>query len=403
MNYKYVAYTSQKKVVKGMLGVISESVAIETLERAGLRVLSLKEVKTWSIEQLLPTLFGVKARDVILFSRLLAMLLERGTGFQTALRLSRDQTTSRVLKKILTDVVTDVEAGSTFSTAVAKHPQAFPLAYSRMMRVGEQIGKLEVVLREVATYMEQDEITKKRVRAALTYPVFVVLLGLVSVVVLVTTVLPPLIRIYAEFNAQLPWPTRLTIAFASFVYDYRFYLLGAVLLFASVLIWFATRSSGRYQLERLVMKLPVIGRIRLLRSLSHFSHTVSILLGAGLPMIEVMTVARQSVPSEVVRQALRNIPKSLLQGQGLSQGMKTSQLFPSMLIQMVMTGEETNTLDSSFAAVADHYEFEFNQALAVFMSMLEPLLIVLLGLVVGFIAISAIMPIYSIYDVMGLG
>ena len=401
MIYKYVAYTPQKKVVKGTLGVISESVAVETLERAGLRILSLKEVRRWSIEQLLPTLFGVKAQDVILFSRQLAMLFERGTGFLTALRLSRDQTTSRVLKKILTDVVTDVEAGSTFSAAVVKHPQAFPLAYSRMMRVGEQTGKLEVVLKEVATHMEQDEATGKRVRAALTYPGLVVFLGIATAVVLVTAVLPPLIRVFAQFNTQLPWPTRLILTLASFAADYKFYLLGIVFLLIALLLWAVTRSSGRYQLERLVMKLPMIGRIVLVRNLSHFTRITSILLGAGLPMIEVITMARQSAQSEVVRRALDNIPRSVLQGQGLSQAMEASRLFPSMLIQMVITGEETNTLDSSFATLADHYEFEFNQALTVFISTLEPLLVVLVGLVVGFIAVAAMMPIYSIYDVMG--
>jgi len=401
MAYEYVAYTPQRNVVKGTLGVTNETVAVEALERAGLMVLSLREVRRWDIERQLPTLFRVKTQEVILFSRQLAMLLERGTGFLTALQMSRDQIVSKVLQKILTAVITDVKTGSSFSTAIAKHPQAFPLAYSRMMRVGEKTGKLEVVLREVATYMEQDEATRKKVRIALTYPVFVVLLGLVTGIVLVFAVIPPLMHIFAEFNTQLPWPTRILLALGGFVSGYKFYLLGTVFSLALLFVWYAGRSAGRYQLERLVMKLPVIGRISLLRSLSHFSHITSILLGAGLPIIEVMPLVRQSVQSEVLRQELENVPKSLLQGQSLSQAMKSSRLFPGMLVQMVITGEETNSLDSSFAALADHYEFEFNQALTVLMSMLEPLLVVLVGLVVGFIAIAAMMPIYSIYDVMG--
>lgn len=401
MAYEYVAYTPQRNVVKGTLGVTNETVAVEALERAGLMVLSLREVRRWDIERQLPTLFRVKTQEVILFSRQLAMLLERGTGFLTALQMSRDQIVSKVLQKILTAVITDVKTGSSFSTAIAKHPQAFPLAYSRMMRVGEKTGKLEVVLREVATYMEQDEATRKKVRIALTYPVFVVLLGLVTGIVLVFAVIPPLMHIFAEFNTQLPWPTRILLALGGFVSGYKFYLLGAVFSLALLFVWYAGRSAGRYQLERLVMKLPVIGRISLLRSLSHFSHITSILLGAGLPIIEVMPLVRQSVQSEVLRQELENVPKSLLQGQSLSQAMKSSRLFPGMFVQMVITGEETNSLDSSFAALAEHYEFEFNQALTVFMSMLEPLLVVLVGLVVGFIAIAAMMPIYSIYDVMG--
>ncbi|MEW6034286.1 MAG: type II secretion system F family protein [Chloroflexota bacterium] len=401
MAYRYVAYTPQKRVVRGTLSVASKSAAVETLERAGVKILSLRQVRRWSIEELLPTLFRVKVQDVILFSRQLAMLLERGTGFLTALRLARDQTTNKVFRRTLADIVKDVEAGKTFCDALTKHPQAFPLTYSRTVRVGEQTGKLEIALREAANHMEQDETTRKRIRSALTYPVFVVLLGVGSAVVLVTTVLPPLMRVLAEFNTELPWPTRLILGLASFISDYKFYLLGVVLLLVALLLWAANRSSRRYQLERLVMKSPMIGRVVLVRNLSQFTRVTSILLGAGLPIIEVISATRQSVQSEVVRRALDEIPKSILQGQSLSQAMKASRLFPSMLVQMVTTGEETNTLDSSFAALADHYEFEFNQTLNMLISMLEPLLVTLIGLIVGIVAIATMMPIYSIYNAMG--
>jgi len=401
MAYKYVAYNSQKQVVKGTLDVTVESAAVEVLNRAGLRVLSLKKVRRWNVEHLLPSLFGTRSRDVILFSRQLAMLLESGTGFLTALRISRDQTASRPFKRILTRIIEDVEAGSTFSAASAKYPEAFPISYSRMIKVAEQTGNLSAVLEEVVANMERDEAAKRKIKVAMTYPAVILLLGIVTVVILVTAVLPSLTRLFDDFGAQLPWNTRLVIAATDFVSDYKFYLLGVVVLIALFAVWYARRPSGRYQLERLLLKLPLIRRVVLVTYMRNFSRVMSMLLGAGLPMIEVMTVARQSVGSEVVRHSLDKIPDKLYQGRSLSQAMKADPLFPSVLVHMVATGEGTNALDRSFGTVADHYESEFDETVAQLTSIIEPVMLALVGLIVGFLAVSVIMPIYSAYNVMG--
>lgn len=398
MSYKYVAYTPQKKVIRGTLNVLTENVAVATLEQAGLRILSLKKVRGWNIEALFPSLSGVKTRDVILFSRQLAMMLERGTGFLTALRLSHDQTTNKALKRILTTIINDIQAGSTFSAAVAKHPQAFPISYSRMMKVGEETGNMESVLREMASNMERNEAIKKKIKSAITYPAFILILGLVAAFILITSVLPTLTQLFEQFDAQLPWTTRLLIALIDFTSTYKSYIFIIGLLLVLLTIWYIRRPSGRYQFEKLVLKLPVIGHLSLLYNMCNFSRIMSMLLRAGLTITEVITIARQSVQSEVVGRALGNIPKNLFQGQGLSQAMKTNPLFPSLLVQIVTTGEETNTLDSSFAAIAEHYEAEFDDTATRLTSLMEPLMMLIVGLVVGFIAISIIMPIYSIYN-----
>ena len=401
MAYKYVAYNPRKKLIKGMLAVADQSAAVAALEHAGLHILSLREVRPWRFLKWLPPLFEVKNQDVILFSRQLAMMLERGTGFLIALKLSREQVSGRELKKVLREVIADVETGSTFSEAVEKHPRAFSVAYARMMRVGEKTSKLEAVLRQIADYMQQDEATRKKVKTAITYPLFVVVLGIVTGVILVTVVIPPLTRIFTEFNTQLPWPTRFILGSADYITSYKYYILGAGSSLFLFSIWYLRRRSGRYLMERIIMKIPVLGRISQLRTLAHFSRITSILIGAGVSIIEVAQLARQSVQSEMLRRELQRIPDGLLQGQSLSQAMGTITLFPSMVKQLVIIGEETNTLDTSFSALAEEYDFEFEQAMSVFMSTLEPALVLFVGLVVGFLAISAMMPIYSIYDVMG--
>ncbi|RLC96267.1 MAG: hypothetical protein DRI40_03675 [Chloroflexi bacterium] len=401
MSYKYVAYTPQNRVVKGTLAVPTETAAVDALERAGLRILSLRRARERWTERLAIALSSVKPRDVILFSHQLAMLLEGGTGFLTALRLTRDHTANKRLRRILDQVMGDVRGGMPFSDAVAKHPHAFPLAYSRMMRVGEQTGKLEVVLREIASNMERDEATKRRMRSAMTYPVFILLIGLVTVVVLVTAVLPPLARLYTEFSAELPWTTRLLVSSIDFLSSYIWYLLVALLLPVFLLGLWLRRSSGRRRFERALMRLPLIGRVALLGAMSNFCRIMSMLLGAGLPITEVVTVARQSVRSEVVRGALGGIPGRLFQGQGLSKAMEADPLFPTVLVQLASTGEQTNALEASFEAVANHYDSEFEQTMAELTSILEPALLLIVGLVVGFIAVSVIMPIYSMYGFVG--
>ncbi len=400
MNFKYTAYTPQQKITKGVLEVADKNIAIETLERAGYNILSLKSYRKINIEDILPSLFSVKKTDIVLFSRQLAMLLDKGIKFLPALELSKDQIRNRILKKRIKEVLDDIEGGSTFSDALAKHPDVFPATYYHMIKVGEKAGKLEDVLREEAEHIEQEEVSRKKIRNAFIYPSVIFLMGIGTVVVLLTTVLPSMMDLFTQFGSELPLPTRITVSLAEFFDNYAIYLIGGILVLSLLIMTYARTNSGKYYTERFLLCLPVVGRIISLRNLEQFSRISSILLSAGLPVPEVIIIAQHGVQSETVRHELAKIPESLIQGQGLSGSMKNSAMFPSMLIQMIITGEETNTLESSFEALAEHYAYEFNQSLSIFISLLEPVLILVIGLIVGFIAISAMMPIYSIYDVM---
>jgi len=400
MSYKYVAYDKDKQLVRGVLPVSTESLAIDSLTKSGLRVLSLKEVKQRGLQGLPAAFFNVKPGEVVLFSRQLAMLLERGTGFITALRLSRDQAAGRKMRGILSSVISDIEAGGTFSSAIDKHPKVFPLSYRRMVQVGEQTGKLEEVLFEVAAYMERDENTKKKIKSMMIYPAFIMVLGIITAIILTTVVLPPLVRLFDTFNASLPWTTRALLAISGFLADYIYYVVGAVLIVVVFVTWYLGRPGGHYRLEQLLWKLPIVRRISVLRSMHNLSRVMSILLASGLSMIEVLKIAEQSAHSEMVRRGLRKIPDRLLQGQSLSQAMHADKLFPNVLTQMVMLGENTNSLDNSFATMADHYEFEFNEAVSSLTSLLEPAMMLIVGLGIAFVAVSVITPIYSVYNVI---
>lgn len=400
MYFKYTVYSPEKKIIKGTMNVTGQAVAIEILERAGYQILSLKKTRKINLEDVFPSLFAVKKREVALFSRQLSMLLDKGVEFLTALRLVQQQVKNRLLKNRLDLVIRTVESGSSFSDAIARYPDVFPVTYHNLMKVGEKSGKLESVLIQVAEDMERDEVTSKKIRNAFIYPGVILLMGVVTTVVMITTVLPSMIDLFSQFGTELPLPTRITIAFADFLTSYGLYVLGVLIALFFFLVWYSKTTSGRYYIEKMVLSLPVMGRTILHKNLHQFCRIAAVLIGSGLTITEVIDVARQGVSSEGIRRELNKIPGYLTQGSSLARSMRESDLFPPMLIQMVVTGEETNTLESCFQGLSDHYEFEFSQSLSTFVSLLEPVLVAIVGLFIGFVAISAMMPIYSVYDVV---
>ncbi|MBN2240737.1 MAG: type II secretion system F family protein [Dehalococcoidales bacterium] len=400
MFFKYTAFTAEKKIVKGELEVVDKDFAVQTLERAGYNILSLKPFHKFSIEEAIPGLYRVKKIDIALFSRQLAMLMEKGVRFLPAMELAKEQVKNKLFRKRLEEIISDVESGNTFSDSLAKHPDIFPSVYYSMIKVGEKSGKLDSVLKEVADDMEQEESSKKKIRNAFIYPGVILFMGIATVVIMVTTVLPSMSGIFDRFGADLPLVTKITVAAGDFVTENGMYLLGGVLVLTLLFSLYSRTPRGKYALERLMMSLPVIGKIIFLRSLYQFSKIVAILLDSGLPIPQVIAIAQEGVQSESIRRELDKIPSYLMQGYGLSRSMKESSLFPPMVVQMVVTGEETNTLESSFQALREHYEFEFNQALSTFMSLLEPVLVAIIGLIIGFVAVSSILPMFSMYDVL---
>ena len=397
MAYRYVAYDADRKVVEGTIGVATEALARQALQRSGYRLLVLKAARPKvSARQLFPTLFGVKTRDVIVFSRLLATLLERGTNIIAALQLLREQARNPTFQQVITSVIQDLNQGSSFSEAIGRHPQAFPLIYRRMLRLSEQTGNLEDALRQIADYIEREATALARVTRALIYPAFIALVAIGVVGVLMTVVLPSLIGVFEEFNAELPLTTRLLIAVTGFLGSYKLYLLAAVLGIATLGYWYFRRPAGRRVLDGLMLRVPVLGRINLLREMTHFGRTMSMLLEAGLPMTDVVEMVAQTTRNGVVREALEEVRGGILRGHGLSRPMADNDVFPRLVVQIVKVGEEAGTLSSDLMVIADLYTQQVDERVNSFIHLLEPCMFLVLGLVVAFIAVSVIMPIYTV-------
>ena len=398
MAYQYTAYTLDKRIVQGTIDATSENIAEEALYQAGYHhILSLREVRPGlSLEQLIPTLFGVKTQDVIDFSHQLATLIESGVTILTALQLLEGQASRATFRKVIAGLVDELRGGSSFSQALSNYPQAFSYAYCQVMKASEQAGNLEVGLRQMAGYMEKQAATTRRIRSAMAYPAMVLLMAIGVFALLITVALPPLVGLFASLGAELPWMTRLLIAIADFVINYKLYLLGGALILIILIVGYVRLPAGKLTMDRLMLKMPVIGSINIQRNMCHFSRTTSMLLKAGLRLPRIMDIVIQTVGNRIIRQALTDVREKLVQGQGLSQPMAAIDLFPRLLVEMVVVGEKTGTIDSTLATLADFYERRVDQRINALISMIEPLLTVVIGLVVVFIALSMITPLYSI-------
>lgn len=396
--YQFTAYTMDKRVVKGRIDAASENMAEETLYHAGYqRILSLREVRPpLSLETLIPSLFGTKPQDVIDFSHQLATLIESGVSLLTALELLKGQAPRPAFQKIITGLIEELQEGSSFSQALSKYPQVFSSMYCQVVKAGEQAGNLEVGLRQVAGYMERRTATTSKVKRALAYPAVVLLMAIGVFALLITVALPPLVDLFNSLGAELPVTTKLLIATAGFLINNMPYLLwGAFVLVISIVIYIRL-PAGKVTMDRLKLKIPVISSITIEQNMCHFCQTTAMLLKAGLPLPQIMDIVIQSAGNSVIRQALTEVREELLQGQGLSQPMAANELFPQLLVEMIVVGEKTGTMDSSLAALANYYEERVEQRINTLVAMIEPFLTVVIGLVVAFIALSLVTPLYSI-------
>jgi type IV pilus assembly protein PilC len=398
MTFRYKAYTVEKKIVQGTIEVSSESLAEGALYRAGYqRVLSLKEVPpALSLERLIPTLFGVKTQDVIDFSNQLATLIEAGITLLMALQLLEEQTAKPALKKIIGGLVAEIQEGTPLSQAMSSYPHIFPHIYCQLIKAGEQAGNLEFGLKQSAEYMEKQAVSAQKIKRAMLYPAFVMLMAAGVSILLVTVALPPLVDLFASLGAELPWMTKMLIAAADFILKHSLYIIGglSIIIMSTIFLWRLPKIQQT--IDSLMLKLPVIGTINIERSMHRFCQTASMLLQAGLRLPQVTDIAMQTTGNRIIRRSLSNVRDRLVQGDGLARPMAGIALFPRLLVEMVVVGEKTGAMDSTLATLADFYERRVDRRISALIAMIEPALTVIIGLVVIFIALSMITPLYSI-------
>ena len=402
MDFSYLGYAEDKKMVRGTISASSQAAAGEILAKQGYRILDLKPVVAFTPdwEKLFPSLFQIKPKVIITFSRQLALLLETGTDIVTSLELLQSQVSNRGFKKVLADVVSDLRGGNRLSAALSKHPDVFPSIYRRALGVGERTGSLETVLRQAADHMEKEDTAKKKVKNALAYPIFVSVAAVVVVAILVIFVLPSFTGLYSSIGAELPLSTRVLLSGVDLLNRYGLYLVVA-LAAAGVLAFVYIRTpAGKYRWHKLTLSLPLVGRINLLNELARCCRSMSLLVRAGLPLTEIMSLIIEGCSNKVMIEALTGVQQDMLKGEGLSQPMARNPFFLPMMVQMIRVGEETGNLDVTLLSVTENYEVEAEEKTRTFIAVIQQALTLGIGLAVAFITISMISAMYSIYGQM---
>ncbi len=403
ITYRYTATNTRGDRVKGNIKATSEIAAERLIVEKGLNP-EIVEIapSAFSLEEALPSLFKIKPRDVIIFSRQLATLLRSGISLLPSLEILQQQAAaSRGFRSILGSVLNEIRSGGSFSMAITKHPKAFTDIYCRTIAVGEETGSLDAVLNQMADYLEKHSVMFQKVKKALTYPVMVLVAGIAVIILLVTMVMPKLLNMFTALNVELPLPTRILIWVTGFVNENKLYLVIAAAVLGVAFLWLMKQPSGRRFFDRLRLQAPVIGPPMLYSELGRFSRSVSVMVKAGLKLQEIMEIVPEGTDNYVFRTALRQVKERLLLGEGLSQPMSRIDIFPPLLVQMVAVGEESNTLDFTMGVVADFYETEAEERTTAMVGLIAPLSTIGIALLVGFIALSVIMPMYTITGAFG--
>jgi len=377
----------------------SQGVAAKVLTSQGYQVFSLKPVPPFmpSREQLFSASSKVKPEVIIVFSRQLALLIESGNNIVTSLELLQSQASNKYFKRIIGEIISDLRGGSQLSTALAKHPKVFPKVYTQSVSVGEQGGGLEIVLRQVADYIEKDVKAAKGIKNALKYPIIVSVVAFVVIGVLTVFVLPAFTSLYSSLGAELPPLTRVTLSTFQWLTNYGPHLMAVALLVAALVYLYTKTPSGRLLRDRLVLKLPLVGRSSHLNELIRCCRSMSLLYRTGLPVPEIMSLVVENSNNLVIKNALTQVQQDVLTGKGLSQPMAKSKYFLPMMVQMVSVGETTGNLDATLLATAENYESEAEDLTRSLIGFIQPAVTLVIGVVVAIIALSLVTTMYSLY------
>lgn len=397
MRFKYVAYDSSGGVTTGVVEADSPDRAEEILWQSDLTVGKLTRVgRKVTLEELLPTLFGVKRQDMVNLSRDLASLIASGIPLLAALRMLRDQARKASLKRVIGEVIASLETGSSFSQACSQHPAVFPTLFLRIVEIGEEIGSLELVLRQITIHYEKEMAMMASIRKALTYPIFVAVLAVAAIFVMVNFVVPAMTGLFTEFKAQLPLVTRLLVAGAGVLKAQGPQIMVGLAVAVVLLYIYLRTPAGNRRKDYFIVGLPVIGQISRKLNIGRVARTMVILQRAGVPLTETLKVLVPTTQNVAFKEALASVESEVRQGRLLSEAFGSSSLFTPLLVQMTSVGEQTGRLETNLETLASYYEQEADRSIARLTELIEPVLILGTGGLVGFIAVSIITPMYGI-------
>ncbi len=400
MTFAYQARDAQGKTVSGVAEAINEENAINSLTGRGLMVLSIEQRATFSASR---KATKVSDSDLVLMTRQLATMVEAGLPLVSGLTALYEQADPRRqagLRAVIGEVMQRVQQGDTFNEAIGKHPKVFSRLYISMVRAGETGGMLAEILDRLAGFLEDSARLKKKVKSAMTYPIIVICIALAITVFLIVKIVPVFGGIFADFGAKLPAPTQFLIDLSDLIRGNWYWLILVIGGgFYGARTFLHTRAGTEWW-DRYKLKIPVLGPLTHKICMSRFARTFAQLIRSGVPILEVMSIVGETSGNTVVEKAIKGVADDVEKGDSLAVAMTRQPIFPPMMLRMVSAGEATGKIDAMLEKMADFWDEEIEAMLDALTSLIEPFLIVFLGVVVGGIVIAMFLPIFKLNDIV---
>jgi type IV pilus assembly protein PilC len=398
------AYTAREtatgREIRNSVEAANEQTAIAALLNRNLLVVSIQE----KISKKGKAQGGkVALADLVVFTRQYATMIEAGIAIVQALQALADQTPNKIMRDVIRDVCSRVESGDSFSEALIKHPKTFNRLYTSMVAAGEKGGLLAEIMGRLATYLEKSERLRKKVKTALMYPTAVTVVAIGITIFLLVKVIPTFKEVYSGFGAALPGPTQVLMDISDLVKHYLIFLIFA----AGAGVWgwlvYIKTKSGREFWDARRIKLPIFGPIAHKICLARFTRTLASLVRSGVPILEVLNIVSQTVGNVIMEKAIKTAASDIERGEGISAALGKNPIFPSMVIRMMSAGEQTGNIDNMLERVSNFLDEEIEATLSGLMSLIEPMLIVFLGIVIGGMVICMFLPIFNLANIVNGG
>ncbi|XZG71083.1 type II secretion system F family protein [Chitinibacteraceae bacterium HSL-7] len=393
--YSWEGKDRNGKIIKGEMRAAGEAVLRNHLRRQGINVTRIKKQRLKGGRR-------ITDEDVTMFTRQLATMLKSGVPLLTAFDIVAKGHGNPSMTKLLMDIKTDIETGSSMTQAFKKHPKYFDALYCNLVQAGEQAGILDALLARLATYKEKILAVKKKIKSAMFYPTAVLVAAFVITAVIMIFVIPAFKDLFSNFGADLPAPTQIVIAMSDFFVDYWWAIFGAIFggVWGFMKAW---KRSEKMQMtmDRLLLKLPVLGEIVRNATIARWARTLSTMFAAGVPLVESLDSVAGASGNYVYRTATKKIQTEVATGTALALSMQNANVFPNMVLQMASIGEESGSLDAMLGKVADYYEEEVDNAVEALASLMEPIIMVVLGTLIGGLVIAMYLPIFKMGEAVG--
>lgn len=399
--YIWEGKTAQGKVQKGVIETVSESAVRAQLRRQKISPNKIKPKPKDLFENVAFLQPKVTEKDIIVFTRQFATMIDAGLPLVQALDILSAQQENKTFKKILLQIKDDVEGGSTFTEALKKHPKVFDELFVNLVAAGEIGGILDSILGKLAVYIEKAMKLKKQIKGAMVYPASILGVAVIVVVVLLIFVIPVFQKMFSDFGGTLPAPTQFVINLSDLMKKNFLYIIVGTVVFVAAFKKYYSTEKGRVLIDNLILKLPVVGPLVGKVAVARFTRTLGTMISSGVPILDGLDITAKSAGNKTVEKAVFHAKAGISEGRTISEPLSECTVFPPMVVRMIAVGEATGALDAMLDKIADFYDDEVDAAVAVLTSMLEPMLMVFLGVVLGGMVIAMYLPIFKMASAIG--